>query len=315
MFDWIRRPLLYHLLLECNIDGKIYKAIKALYTDNTAQVRINASLETDWFQVPSGVCQGDPLSATLFNIFINGLVENLKLLNIGININEKVENLNIGININGKVISILLYADDIILLAKSEPELQSLLLALESWCKYWQLNVNISKTKIIHFRNIRKNCTKFKFVFNETELGIVDSYKYLVFYLHENLNFDYGASKLADVGSRVLGTLINKLKALKHVTFNTYTKLYSSNVCSILDYASEIWGFVEAKACNQIQNRAIRYFLGVHKFCPIPALNGDMCWSYCQDRRFICMLRFWNRLISLNDNRFLKFIKQTKLVL
>ena len=32
--------------------------------------------------------------------------------------------------------------------------------------------------------------------------GIVDSYKYLGFDLHENLNFDYGASKLADVGSR-----------------------------------------------------------------------------------------------------------------
>ena len=76
-----------------------------------------------------------------------------------------------------------------------------------------------------------------------------------------------------------------------HVTFNTYTKLYNSNVCSILDYASEIWGFVEAKACNQIQNRAIRYILGVHKFCLIPALNGDMGWSYCQDRRlyiYIC---------------------------
>ena len=113
-FDWIRRPLLYYLLLECNIDGKIYKAIKALYTNNTAQLRINASLETDWFQVPSGVRQGDPLSATLFNIFINGLVENIKLLNIGI-------------NINGKLISILLYADDIILLAKSEPELQRIL--------------------------------------------------------------------------------------------------------------------------------------------------------------------------------------------
>ena len=159
-FDWIRRPLLYYLLLECNIDGKIYKAIKALYTNNTVKVRINASLETDWFR------QVDPLSATLFNIFINGLVENLKLLNIGI-------------NINGKIISILLYADDIILLAKSEPELQSLLLALESWCKYWQLNVNISKTKIIHFRNIRKKCTKFKFVFYENELGIVDSFGFL----------------------------------------------------------------------------------------------------------------------------------------
>ena len=35
-----------------------------------------------------------------------------------------------------------------------------------------------------------------------------------------------------------------------HVTFNTYKKLYNSDVCSILDYASEIWGFVELEICK-----------------------------------------------------------------
>ena len=35
-FDWITRSLLFFKLLEFNIDGKIYRAIKALYTNNKA---------------------------------------------------------------------------------------------------------------------------------------------------------------------------------------------------------------------------------------------------------------------------------------
>ena len=58
----------------------------------------------------------------IFNIYINGLAEHLNQLDLGIEIS------------NGLKICILLYADDIILLADSEAALQSLLLALESWC-------------------------------------------------------------------------------------------------------------------------------------------------------------------------------------
>ena len=90
-FDWVNRQLLMYRLLELNIDGKIYHAIKSLYENNTAYVRIQNNVHTEWFEVPNGVRQGDPLSPTLFSIFINPLVEHLKLLDIGINIgNEKI---------------------------------------------------------------------------------------------------------------------------------------------------------------------------------------------------------------------------------
>ena len=39
-FDRINRDLLMYRLLEMNIDGKIYNAIKALYCNNTAYVRL-----------------------------------------------------------------------------------------------------------------------------------------------------------------------------------------------------------------------------------------------------------------------------------
>ena len=33
-FDWVNRKLLFYRLLEFNIDGKLYNAIKTLYTNN-----------------------------------------------------------------------------------------------------------------------------------------------------------------------------------------------------------------------------------------------------------------------------------------
>ncbi len=67
-------------------------------------INVNNML-TDWFQTYSGVIQGDIFSPTLFNIFINDLVDD-------------VNSLNLGVTIDGHRISILLYADDIVLKMK-----------------------------------------------------------------------------------------------------------------------------------------------------------------------------------------------------
>ena len=57
-----------------------------------------------------------------------------------------------------------------------------------------------------------------------------------------------------------------------------------------------------------IQNRAIRFYLGVHKFSSNLAINGDMGWEFSSVRRKIEMLRFWNRLLTFDDNRLTKQI-------
>ena len=101
-FDCITRSLLFFKLSEFKIDGKIYQAIKALYTNNKAYEKVNNSIKSDWFNVSNGVRQGDPLSTTLFNIYINDLVEHLTLLGLRINIGNDIK------------MCILMYADDII---------------------------------------------------------------------------------------------------------------------------------------------------------------------------------------------------------
>ena len=69
--------------------------------------------------------QGDCLSPTLFAIFINDLATEIKNSNIGVILNENL------------AVNILLYADDIVLLAENEEDLQSLIFLVECWCKNW----------------------------------------------------------------------------------------------------------------------------------------------------------------------------------
>ena len=95
--------------------GKYIILLKT-YDDNKSSILLNG-VSTDWFNVTSGVRQGDTLSPILFSLFINELAIGIK-------------NLNLGIDIGGKQISILLYADDIVLMSDSEENLQQILLAM-----------------------------------------------------------------------------------------------------------------------------------------------------------------------------------------
>ncbi len=119
-FDWVDRDMLFNKLLEYNIDGKIYNCIKALYNHPLSSVKLN-NYVTDWLSTESGVRQGDSLSPTLFAIFINDLANELKELDMGIPFDKDK-------------ICILLFADDIVILAENESQLQKLLDFVNTWC-------------------------------------------------------------------------------------------------------------------------------------------------------------------------------------
>ena len=294
-FDWINRDfLLYKLAKSFGISGGIYWAIKALLLNSKSCVKLNSTF-TNYFNVSSGVRQGDCLSPTLFNFFINDLA-------IGIKDLQK------GVNIGNLQVSILLYADDIVFLSESKIGLQSMLNYLFSWCKEWGIEINESKSNIVHFRKQIVPRTTHTFKFGDKHLNMVNEYRYLGLYLNEFMNLEKTVSHLATAGTRALGALRNKLYNLKNVHFKTYSKLYQSCVTPIIDYCSAVWGFRSFKSVQDVQNRAIRYFLGVHKFCPLPFLEGDMGWTSCNARCQTNMINYWNSIQSMQDTRLPKKI-------
>ena len=298
-FDHIDRNLLLYRLIQYNIDGKMYKAVKSLYTNTFSCVKLNNELYTDIFSVQFGVKQGDNLSPTLFALYINELAKCIKNLNIGI----KYGNLKIGT---------LLYADDMVFIAESEQDLQVMLNTMFEWCKKWRLKVNESKSQIVHFRKTRQKLTDVKFHYGDTQLQVVSDYKYLGVILDENLNFSKCSKMLAESGGRALSSIISKFKMFKDLGYKTFTTMYESGVVPILDYGSAIWGYSKNSHSDLIQNKASRYFLGLHNFTPVPALTGEMGWLPSKYRKMICMLRFWNRMIKIPNDRLTKSVFNTQ---
>ena len=120
----------------------------------------------------------------------------------------RISSLKSGVNYENESISILLYADDIVLMAETEHNLQKQITALEEWTKENKIKINMDKTKIMHFRNSKKKITKFKFTLSDTEIEKSNSYKYLGLELNEQLNYTYTTEKLAKKGSQSLGQLL-----------------------------------------------------------------------------------------------------------
>ncbi len=293
-FDWIDRDMLFYRLLQYNIDGKMYKAVKSLYNDCYTCIRINNHY-TDWFPVTTGVKQGDNISPTLFSLYINELA-------------KEINNLNLGVKLDTVKISILLYADDMVLIAENEEDLQKMLSTMQEWCKKWRLKVNSSKSNIVHFRPRRTPKSNFAFMYNDCRLETVTNYKYLGVIFDEHLNFSMCSKTLADSGGRALSAIISKLKLSKNVGFKTFTKLYESCVVPVTDYGSGVWGKFNCSHSDTIQNRAVRHFLGVHKFTPIPALHAEMGWLIPKYRKYLNMLRLWNRIQKMPNERITKRI-------
>ncbi len=111
-------------------------------------------------------------------------------------------------------------------------------------------------------------------------------------------------------GGRALGSMINKFRSLADMGHSTYTKLYESLVAPVTDYGSAIWGYKGYKVLDKVQNRASRFFTGVHKFAPIMGHVGDIGWISNRGRWKINMLRLWNRLVTMDDSRITKKLEK-----
>ena len=295
-FDCVDRKLLLFKLLKAGINGNLFQNIKNIYSNCETAINVNGYI-SDFFPCNSGVRQGDCLSSTLFLFFINDLIEDIRNQTNGIK-NEFFE------------LHCLMYADDLALIAENEEDLQNMLNVLSNWCRKWRMSVNTSKSAVIHFRNSRTARTQFQFEYNSQAIKVVDKYKYLGMVFNEFLDYKISSKVLADSGGRALGALYSKFKHNNGLGFDTFTKLYECGVAPILDYGSAIWGFGEHESINSVHNRAIRMFLGVHRFAPISAIIGDMGWVPSKIRRYVNMFRFWNRLTMMNDNRLTKKIFQ-----
>ncbi len=72
---------------------------------------------------------------------------------------------------------------------------------------------------------------------------------------------------------------------------------------SVQEFTTEVWGFKSIHLTEGIQNRAIHFYLGLHKFTPIAALRSEVRWYSARCKQWSNMVKHWNRLVNMSQSR------------
>ena len=227
-FDSVwRLGLLYKIIKEQTIGIKLYNVIKGMYMHTEASVKSNENL-SNYVQINRGVKQGDSLSPTLFNLYINDLPDIFDKNCCPI----ALENMSI---------NCLMFADDLLLLSETPEGLQKSLDNLNQYCRNWQLSVNVKKTKVIIFQQKNIPYTKSDFFINGKRIDKVLNYKYLGNIIESSGKFHACHSELSKKGIKVLFSMFKYLNPIENLSLKIFKKLFDALIKPILTYNAEIW--------------------------------------------------------------------------
>lgn len=165
------------------------------------------------------------------------------------------------------------------------------------------MTVNAMKSKIMHFRTQSKQCTDVRFVCGNNELEIVKQYVYLGLVITEFIDYAAMAKHVANSAGRALGLVIAKFKSAGGLPFLTFTKLYDSLVWSVIDYGASVWGSRTFSCITIVQNRALRFYLGVGRYTPNVAVTGDTGWKSVHQKELKTVMNQWCRVKSMERER------------
>ena len=226
-FDTVWWQGLFYKLLKTGISSGLYKTVTSMYTAVNSRISTRLGL-TAPFSIYQGVRQGEVLSPTLFNIFVNDLPEFLSSA------------ISDPICMNNKKVNCLMYADDIVILTKNKSDLQCSLDKLHDYCQKWKLTVNLTKTKIIIF-NVRGRFMKNVFTYGHQTVECVNQYKYLGIHFNNCGTFGPAINDLKIKARRAVFHLIKSIN-IYELGPKVALSLFDSLIKPILMYGSEVWG-------------------------------------------------------------------------
>ncbi|GFS25466.1 endonuclease-reverse transcriptase [Elysia marginata] len=222
-FGRVRHTEILKQLKQLNVDGKDLRIIKNIYWKQIAAVRIKN--ETSTFQnIKRGVRQGCVLSPDLFNLYSETILRNLES--------------NPGLKIGGRMINNLRYADDTVLVAENEEDLQNLLDIVVRGSKKMGLELNSKKTEVMVIS--RKEIPGCDTYVDGAKLKQRESFKYLgTLISQDGRNYTEINSRIAQAKATFM-----KMKPLltnNKISFATRQQALQCYIEPILMYGCETW--------------------------------------------------------------------------
>ena len=294
-FDSVSRPLLYNVLIKHGIKGNLFRAIQSIYSSVKSCVRSDDGI-SDVFSCPIGLRQGCSLSPILFSLFINELDDVMR--------NSDIRGIQLFPDFTS--VFMLMFADDIGLVANTIGGLQKELNLLNSFCNNYKLKVNIAKTKIVVFKKGGQLSKKEHWSFNGKAVEVVSSFSYVGIHFTNRLSLFKMAEMSSVKAKKVLMYIFSSFVKLPYIPVNTFFKVFDSKVCPVMLYGSEIWGLQYMNCIEQVQLYACKRLLNVGLEACNLSILGDTGRYPVQIMSSKRVIKYWLRILKLPQCRLVK---------
>ncbi|KAI5639199.1 reverse transcriptase (RNA-dependent DNA polymerase) domain-containing protein [Phthorimaea operculella] len=248
-YDRVVRNELWSALSTHEMSGILVRALKSLYKDSSACVRINGAF-TELFNIEKGVRQGCVASPWLFNLFMDSCLTDLKECEYGL-------------RMNGLLVKCLLYADDQVILASSAEELQEMVKIMNEALKRKGMKVNVGKTKAMVFEK-EEGMTECNIMIEEERVEQVKEFVYLGSKFTSDGKCESDIERRVNAGNMVNGALHAFMNSQK-VSNKARLAVHRGVLVPTLMYGSEswVWQKKHESRINAVEMRALRSMIGV----------------------------------------------------
>ena len=294
-YNAVRRDALLRLLAGYGVAGAFLETLAGMYWRVQVRPKQAGALGAP-FNSTCGVRQGDPLSPLLFGIFIDRVEAFLV---------ERAPEVGARLEGWGRV-SVLLYADDLVLLSHDPQGLQALLDALHAFCEANHVRVNVAKTEIVAFgKGVWKAPRAWPgWRYAGEPLPLTREFKYLGIVLHHTGGMSAAIARLRAAGLRAIWGMHSRCKAQGITDFSLRARLYRVLAAPILTYGAEVWGPSQLQSMKDgltaglqvLQNDYIRHLGGLRRSVPAPTLCAESCLPPLALQWLRACVRHWNRL-------------------
>lgn len=255
-FDNVSRSLLIYKLHELGISYKFVKMVESIYKNTKSAVWAGEEI-SEYFDTLSGVKQGCLLSPLLFALYLNDLHDFLKG----------------GLYIEGLNIRLLLYADDIVILAEDKQILQLMITNLEKYCSKWNLTVNMAKSKIIVFRKGGRLAEQEKWVFKGEQIEIVSQYNYLGVIVTPQMSFLKHIQNRNSQSKSAINVTWKNFINKDEVPLAQKWNMYQAVCRAIQSYAAQVWGHLHFDEVDKLQRFFLKRVLRLPESTPNYAIS------------------------------------------
>ena len=253
-FDSVNRCMMMKILKAYDVPPSLLKAISKLYENTRARI-ITPDGETEFFEVTTGVLQGDTLAPYLFAIVLDYVLRQTyrgRETELGFQLERRRSRRNPAITITD-----LDFADDIALLTEEMEQAQEVLTRLENEAEKVGLYCNAKKTEMQVFNHDLPIDVKVK---NGASLKIVKNFKYLGAWTEST-------SKDFTVRKALAWSACHKMRKVwtSQLSNKMKIRLFLSTVESVLLYGADTWTLTKTltKQLDGCYTRMLRMALNV----------------------------------------------------